>query len=693
MESHSVAMPIEESGEARKSIVLLVDDQPENIDIIRSALDEHFQILVATHGVKALQVVRRVVPDIILLDIMMPVMDGYETCQRMKEDPRTAMIPVIFLTAKTEFEDEARGLALGAIDYIRKPSSPQIILARVKNIEHLLLARRALELKNHALENARLKAEEALERLAENERDLHAAMLAAERANMAKSEFLAVMSHEIRTPLNGILGMAELLMDLEMSDEYRLYVETIRRSGENLLVIINDILDFSKIEAGRLELEEIPFSLWGLLDELQFIFGQVASSKELAIRVEHDGLLPRDLIGDPVRVRQILTNLLSNALKFTEFGGVSLQAEPLKVSADHARIAFVVRDTGIGISPENFDRLFDAFSQVDSSTTRKFGGTGLGLSITNRLVQMMDGEITVRSQLGSGSTFRVEIPFKMARSSLPEREGAAPGDGVPTEIPANASILLVEDDPINLAVIKGMLQPYRVRLEAAQNGRVALGKLAKSTFDLVLMDCLMPEMDGYAACREFRAMELTSRALRTPVIALTANAMQGDREKCLAAGMDDYLSKPFKRHALVEMIALWLSQAKCQTAVVTQPVAVEPTCAREPIDREKIQELQEDLGDDFFKVFRTFQTGLPDRSARLAAAIQANDANQVHMEVHSLKSLSAQFGLVVLRELVVALDNKARSGSLEGTAELAERVLEEIRTADMAISAYLVGRS
>ncbi|MBF0164485.1 MAG: response regulator [Magnetococcales bacterium] len=693
MENQSAGMPFEGDNEARKSIVLLVDDQPENIDIIRSALDEHFQILVATHGVKALQVVRRVVPDIILLDIMMPVMDGYETCRRLKEDPLTAAIPVIFLTAKTEFEDEAKGLALGAIDYIRKPSSPQIILARVKNIEHLLLARRALELKNFALESARLKAEEALARLAENERDLHAAMVTAERASMAKSEFLAVMSHEIRTPLNGILGMTELLMDLEMSDEYRLYVETIRRSGENLLVIINDILDFSKIEAGRLELEAIPFSLWGLLDELQFIFGQVASSKELAFRVEHDGLLPRDLIGDPVRVRQVLTNLLSNALKFTEFGGVSLQAEPLKVTADQARIAFMVRDTGIGISPENFARLFDAFSQVDSSTTRKFGGTGLGLSITNRLVRMMGGEITVQSQLGIGSTFRVEIPFKMARSALPEGIVRPPGEGVPAEIPANTLILLVEDDPINLAVIKGMLQPYRVRIEAAQNGRVALGKLAKSNFDLVLMDCLMPEMDGYAACREFRGMELTSGvSRRTPVIALTANAMQGDREKCLAAGMDDYLSKPFKRHALVEIIALWLARARSQGGLEIPP-PTETLREREPIDREKIQELQEDLGEDFFKVLRTFQAGLPDRSARVWSALQANDANQVHMEVHSLKSLSAQFGLVRLREVVVGLDNKARTGSLNGTSDLAERLMEEIRTADAAISAYLAGRS
>ncbi|MBF0429065.1 MAG: response regulator, partial [Magnetococcales bacterium] len=464
---------IEPQEKREKNIVLLVDDQPDNIDIIIGALNGHFQILVATDGAKALQVAGKILPDIILLDIMMPVMDGYETCKRFKANPTTAAIPIIFLTAKTEFEDEAKGLALGAIDYIRKPSSPQVIFARVKNIQSLLLARE--------------KTDRALAQLARNEQDLHAAIHAAEQANLSKSEFLAVMSHEIRTPLNGILGMAELLMDQKMPEQDRFYVETIKRSGENLLVIINDILDFSKIEAGKLELEEVPFNLSRLLDDLNFMFSQVAVSKEIQFQLIYDESLPHYLLGDPVRVRQVLNNLLSNAVKFTERGGVQLTVGLTQKTDSLNRIFFRIKDTGIGISAEQFSRLFVAFSQVDSSTTRKFGGTGLGLSITQRLVKLMGGEIEVESELGMGTTFLVNIPFRLPQTVFPVG-GESSVVGPPLlAIPENVTLLLVEDDPVNLAVIKGMLQAYRMRIDVAQNGRVALKKLADASYDLVLM--------------------------------------------------------------------------------------------------------------------------------------------------------------------------------------------------------------
>ncbi|MBF0127255.1 MAG: response regulator, partial [Magnetococcales bacterium] len=539
-----------------KSIVLLVEDQPENIDIIRGVLEAHFQILVATQGAMALQVVRRILPDIILLDVMMPVMDGYETCKRLKADPYTAHVPIIFLTAKSEFEDEAKGLALGAMDYIRKPSSPRVILARVQNVHQLLLAKRELEKKNQALELARQEAEAALLRLAANEQALQVAKQAAEDANRAKSAFLATMSHEIRTPMNGILGMAELLAEWELPEQPRIYLDTIRRSGENLLIIINDILDFSKIEAGKLELEQTGFDLFELLRELRSLFGQLASQKEIQLEVRHDEVHSRYLLGDPVRLRQVLTNLLSNAVKFTERGGVRLAVEPLREEGDRVWLRFLVRDSGIGISPENFSRLFAAFSQMDNSTTRKFGGTGLGLSITQRLVRLMGGEIEVESVPDLGSTFQVDLPFHRAVAFQVDKRD--PVDTVSLRFREGVRLLLVEDDPINQAVIKGMLQRYCQRIDVAHNGQVALKKLAQESYDLVLMDCQLPEMDGYTACRTFRKSEVAGR--RLPVIALTANAMQGDREKCLDAGMDDYLSKPVKGHEILAMVARWLEK-------------------------------------------------------------------------------------------------------------------------------------
>ena len=403
------------------------------------------------------------------------------------------------------------------------------------------------------LENMNRELTEEIDYVKRMEQELKLAKDKAEEMSQAKGEFLANMSHEIRTPMNGVIGTLQLLSDTKLGAAQQEYVDTAHKSAHSLLTILNDILDLSKIEAGKLNIELIPLDIREIVSELITLHSMTAEEKVIRLHADIDEQLPQVLIGDPTRIRQILANLISNALKFTEKGHVLVKISVVSSDDNNADIRMAVEDTGVGIREEIKDRLFNEFTQADGSTTRKYGGTGLGLAIVKQLVEMMHGQFGVESVPGEGSTFW----FRVTLGVSAEQTIKQPFEHE-LELTGNLSghVLLVEDNPINQMVAQKMLEKIGIKATLAADGQEALDMLEQDEFDAVLMDCQMPVMDGYEATRRIREQDAL---LKLPVIAMTANVMEGDREKCIEAGMNDYIGKPFVEMDLKKTLARWIS--------------------------------------------------------------------------------------------------------------------------------------
>ena len=616
--------------------ILIVDDQDANVRLLEQMLGRAgYRCLTSTmNPLEVCELHRANRYDLILLDLQMPVLDGFQVMEGLKGIEIDGYLPVLVITAQPSHK--LRALEAGARDFVSKPFDVAEVLMRVHNMLEVRLLSRELIDVNRELEVKRKEAE---------------------RATLAKSSFLTTMSHEIRTPMNAIIGMADVLSETTLTPEQKKYVDVFQRNGVALLNLINDILDLSKVESGMVELEKTDFDLREVIaGALEVIAGR-AAARGLFVRWTISPGVPVFLIGDPNRLRQVILNLLGNSIKFTEQGGLEVRVEPNPEDSRPGYHRFAISDTGIGISEDKVDRIFENFAQADSSTTRKYGGTGLGLTISRQLVELMGGRIWVESKVGSGSTFFFTAGFGVqADQSERAAPKATPEAATSKRLPSGLRILLADDCADNRFLIETYLNQAQAWIDTAEDGEMAVRLFRSGHYDLVLMDVEMPVLDGYAATSAIRRFEQETAARPTPVLALTAHAFADMAGKSLEAGFTGYLTKPIRKARFLEAVA---GHVRCTEDPPARP---RTSSQRPPPDtlgpvatgtiRVRVEAGMEDVVPSYLDKRRN-------DISRYRRALTDQDFDSIRMLGHRMKGTGASYGFAELTSMGEEIEKSA----------------------------------